>query len=87
MILMFCCIIFHVFFVCVVIEEKADYVVFFCGHLYHRRCVSKKNDVSLASFLVQCHYNYKHNYCIIIFFSPFVVHVETYFSCKNMSTQ
>ena len=30
------------------IDENASYVTFFCGHIYHQRCVSQKNEVSLS---------------------------------------
>ena len=26
-------------------DEDSRYVIFFCGHIYHHRCVSKKNEV------------------------------------------
>ncbi len=30
------------------LDEESDYVIFFCGHIYHQRCVRKKNEVSYA---------------------------------------
>ena len=35
-------------------DEISKYVVFFCGHTYHGRCVSTKNEVRIVGFK----YNY-----------------------------
>ncbi len=36
-------------------DDKADYVVFFCGHIYHQRCVPKKNEVRTGQAKQTCH--------------------------------
>ena len=28
--------------------EKADVIIFFCGHVYHERCVNKRNQVNIS---------------------------------------
>ena len=33
-------------------DEDSRYVMFFCGHIYHYRCVSKKNEVGHAYYLL-----------------------------------
>ncbi len=38
------------------IDEQSDYVIFFCGHIYHQRCAPKRNDVSC----IHAHHNKPH---------------------------
>ena len=45
---------FVLWFVIPTTDEDADYVVFFCGHIYHRRCVSTKNEVGIACIKHVC---------------------------------
>ena len=33
------------------IEEVTDYVIFFCGHIYHKRCAAVKDTVITSSTL------------------------------------
>ena len=31
--------------------ERADVIIFFCGHVYHERCVNKRSQVSIPLLL------------------------------------
>ena len=56
MVKMYCCSVFHntTLPLCIT-EEVADYIIFFCGHVYHNRCAAVKDTVmAFTIFIFLC---------------------------------